>query len=98
MLWILGTFAVLVLINVVGIALAGNVGRWQAWMNAHESLFLTWRLILYANIAAGWVWMRRRVLAREPGRDTQWRLARLEIACILIVVMLEATHAMKGAL
>jgi len=97
-LWCLGVLGVLVAINVVGIALAGNVERWQVWMDSHTDLFLVWRLILYANIGAGWVWMRRRVLKREPGNDTQWRLARVELACILVVVLLESAQIMKGAL
>ncbi|MCL2591371.1 MAG: hypothetical protein FWD67_10995 [Betaproteobacteria bacterium] len=97
-LWCLGVLGVLVAINVAGIALAGSVGRWQAWIGSHANLFLAWRLILYANIAAGWVWMRRQVLAREPGRDTQWRLAQVELTCILVVVLLEAAQVMKGAL
>lgn len=95
-LWCLGVLGALVLINVIGIALAGNVGRWQAWMASHATSFLAWRLILYANIGAGWVWMHRRVLAREPGRETEWRLARVEVTCILVVILLESAQAAKG--
>ena len=97
-LWCLGVLGVLVAINVVGIALAGSVGHWQVWMDSNANLLLAWRLILYANIGAGWLWMRRRVLKREPGNDTQWRLARVELTCILVVVLLEAAQAMKGAI
>ncbi|MDR2014531.1 MAG: hypothetical protein LBP99_02765 [Azoarcus sp.] len=95
-LWCLAVVVALVLINVVGIALAGNIERWQQWVNAHTNHFLAWRLILYANIAAGWAWMRRRVLARESGEDAHWRLSRAELACVVVVALIEATQAMKG--
>jgi len=91
--------AALFIITVAGVALAGgDAARLEAWMDSHSSLFLTWRLALYWCIGAGWLWMRRRVRAREPGRDTEWRLARAELACVLVVLLLESTQAMKGAL
>jgi hypothetical protein len=98
LLWCFAVAGALVLINLAGAFLAGNIERWQEWMRSHASLFFIWRLVLYANIAAGWVWMRRRVLQREPSQDTHWRLARVELACIVAVALLEATQAMKGAL
>ncbi|WP_369682565.1 hypothetical protein [Pseudomonas reactans] len=80
--------------NVIGIHLAGSLEGWQQWLAAHAGYFLTWRLLLYAGTAWGWLWMRRRVLAREPG--TRQRLLRAEIAAVIAVAALEISQMLGG--
>jgi hypothetical protein len=38
----------------------------------HAGYFLVWRLCLYGATAYGWVWMRRRLLAREDQTRDRW--------------------------
>ncbi|NQD95001.1 hypothetical protein HP532_20330 [Pseudomonas sp. CrR25] len=75
--------------NVVGIQLAGGIDGWQTWLAAHSKHFLAWRLLLYVGTAYGWVWMRRRVLARESDAGTRRRLLRAEMAATAAVAALE---------
>ena len=69
--------------NFIGIRLAGNAEAWDLRMKQHSFWFFAWRLLLYAGTIAGWVWMRRRLAAREPDRATHLRLVRVEIAAVV---------------
>lgn len=96
---LLGALLVLlaaVVVNAVGIQFAGGIDGWQAWLTAHSSHFLAWRLLLYAGTAYGWVWMRRRVLAREPDATTRWRLLRAELAAVVAVAALELSPYLQA--
>lgn len=84
--------AVLVLavaVNVVGIRIAGSIDGWERWMDAHANVFLVWRLLLYGGTTWGWIWMRRRLRAREPEGAAMQRLMRLEIAAVAALLVLE---------
>ena len=90
------TWAVLLLaasavVNVVGIRLLGSIEAWARWMDDHAGYFLAWRLLLYTGTAWGWVWMRRRLLAREPSTTSRQRVLRTEIAAVLALVALEGS-------
>ena len=74
--WTLLLLAIAILVNLLGIRLAGSVEHWQGWMREHAPVFLVWRLLLYTFTVYGWIWMRRRLLVREPGTSTQQRLRR----------------------
>jgi uncharacterized BrkB/YihY/UPF0761 family membrane protein len=87
LLWAILLLVATVAANVVGIHLAGGIEGWQQWLTAHTGHFLAWRLLLYTGTAWGWIWMRRRVLAREP--ETGKRLLRAETAAIVAVAALE---------
>ena len=76
-----------IIANLVGIGLAGNVERWRQWLDAHAIYFFAWRVLLYAATAYGWVWMRRRLLVREP--NARPRLLRMEIGAVLAMAALE---------
>ena len=82
--------------NLIGIRMAGDVVAWEQWLRRHSLWFLIWRLALYAGIATGWIWMRRRVLAREPDSTTGQRLRRLEIAAMAAFVVLEASLLLQS--
>ncbi|WP_246288290.1 hypothetical protein [Achromobacter pestifer] len=95
LLWTLLLLAVAVAVNVLGIRLAGSVGGWQRWMEAHASHFLAWRLLLYASTAWGWIWMRRRLREREPERSARQRMLRAEIAAVLAIMALEISQVVQ---
>jgi hypothetical protein len=54
-----------------------------------------WRLCLYGATVYGWVWMRRRLLAREEDAQARRRLVRSEIAGVVAIVALEASLLMQ---
>ncbi|HHQ4822932.1 TPA: hypothetical protein ACSQZH_000720 [Pseudomonas aeruginosa] len=103
--WLSSRRAILVLVslliaatavNVVGIRIAGGIEGWQRWMAAQSGAFLAWRLLLYAATAWGWLWMRRRLRAREPEHAAGQRLLHAEIAAIVAVIVLEASLLMQA--
>ncbi|MGU1062186.1 hypothetical protein ACSEPQ_04840 [Pseudomonas aeruginosa] len=94
LLWALLLLAATITANLVGIHLAGSIEGWQQWLTAHTGHFLAWRLLLYAGTAWGWMWMRRRVLVREPG--ARQRLLRAEIAAVVAVAALEISQMIGG--
>ena len=96
LLWTVVLVAAAVGANLLGIYLVGSVAGWERWLAAASGYFLVWRLCLYGATAYGWMWMRRRLLARE-GDDTQarLRLVRSEIAGVIVIVALEASLLMQ---
>ena len=94
LLWLVLIVAAAVGANVAGINLVGSVAGWERWLAASAGYFFIWRLGVYGATAYGWLWMRRRVLAREDqsGTDGQARrrLIRAEIAGVAAIVALEA--------
>ena len=100
LLWAVVLVAATVGANIVGIYLVGSVAGWERWLAAAAGYFLVWRLCLYGATAYGWVWMRRRLLAREAqnGADGQARrrLVRSEIAGVVAIMVLEASLLMQG--
>lgn len=82
--------------NVIGIQLTGGIDGWQAWLTAYSNHFLAWRLLLYAGTACGWIWMRRRVLAREPDAGTRRHLLRAEMAAVVAVAALELSPYLQA--
>jgi hypothetical protein len=87
--------AVAAAVNIAGIHVVGGVEDWQHWLQAHAGHFLVWRLCLYGATAYGWWWMLRRLLRREPSRESHQRLLRTEIAAVIAVVALEASQALR---
>ncbi|VFR36087.1 FIG00958347: hypothetical protein [plant metagenome] len=100
LLWTVAIVAAAVGANIAGIYLVGSVAGWERWLAASAGYFFIWRLCLYGATAYGWVWMRRRLLAREDqdGKDGQARrrLMRSEIAGVVAIVVLEASLLMQG--
>ena len=82
--------------NLVGIYLVGSVAGWERWLAASAGYFLVWRLCLDGATVYGWVWMRRRLLAREEDAQARRRLVRSEIAGVVAIVALEASLLMQS--
>ena len=93
--WLLGMIFVTVLLNMVGIRIVGDTETWARWLATNRAPLFVWRLCLYAAMAWGWWWMHRRVVAREPDRTARWRLLRGELAAALLIVVFEATVALR---
>lgn len=97
LLWTVVLVAAAVGANLVGIYLVGSVAGWERWLAAASGYFLVWRLCLYGATAYGWMWMRRRLLAREADdAQARRRLVRSEIAGAVAIVALEASLLMQG--
>ncbi|MGY6272895.1 hypothetical protein ACXIUT_24735 [Achromobacter denitrificans] len=95
LLWAVLLVAAAVGTNIVGIYLVGSVAGWERWLAAAAGYFLVWRLCLYGATAYGWVWMRRRLLAREDDPLARRRLMRSEIAGIVAIAALEISLLMQ---
>ncbi|HHF0928382.1 TPA: hypothetical protein ACPJH2_000904 [Pseudomonas aeruginosa] len=96
LLWTVVLVAAVVGANIVGIYLVGSVAGWERWLAAASGYFLVWRLCLYGATAYGWLWMRRRLLARETDAHARRRLVRSEIAGVVAIVALEASLLLQG--
>lgn len=98
--WAAALIAIAVGANIVGIYFVGSVVGWERWLADAAGYFLVWRLCLYGATVYCWVWMRRRLLAREANkedeRQARHRLLRSEIAGIIAIVALEASLWMQG--
>ncbi len=81
--------------SIAGIYLVGSVPDWERRLAAAADYFLVWRLCLYGATACGWVWVRRRLLAREADTQVRARLLRIEIAGVAALVVLESSLLMQ---
>ena len=94
--WAFLLIVVAATVNFIGIRVAGNTDAWQRWMKEHAGWFLGWRLILYGATVAGWIWMRRRLMKREPDPAAHYRLLRVEIAAVAAFIALEASLLLRS--
>ena len=97
LLWTMLLLAAAVAANIAGIHYLGSVVGWERWLAEASGYFLLWRLCLYGATGYGWVWMRRRLLARETGTEAKRRLLRAEIAGVAGIVALEPSLLMQAA-
>jgi hypothetical protein len=95
LLWAVVIVATAVGANIAGIYLLGSVAGWEKWLAAASGYFLAWRLCLYGATAYGWIWMRRRLLAREDDAQVRRRLVRSEIAGVIAILALEISLLMQ---
>ncbi|MQT88065.1 hypothetical protein DYL61_16675 [Pseudomonas nabeulensis] len=91
LLWTLLCVVLAIAANVVGIYFVGSIAGWERWLADAASYFMLWRLCLYGATGYGWIWMRRRLLAREPGTEARRRVIRAEVAGCIAIVALEAS-------
>jgi len=85
---------VAIMVNLVGIQLAGDIPSWDLWLKSHAAAFFFWRLCLYAATIYGWLWMRKRVLQRNPAPGNRKRILRAEICAIGAIVLLEVSNGL----
>lgn len=97
LLWTLLLVALAVAANIAGLYLVGSIVGWERWLADAAGYFLLWRLCLYGATAYGWVWMRRRLLARESGAEAGRRLLRAEVAGVIAIAVLETSLLMRAA-
>ena len=97
LLWLVLIVAAAIGANVAGIYLVGSVAGWGRWLTASAGYFFIWRLCVYGATAYGWVWMRRRLLARETDTQARRRLIRTEVAGVVAIVALEASLLMQAS-
>jgi len=81
-----------IVINMLGIQYFGSIEHWDSWLKQHTGLFLFWRIVLYAGTVAGWFWMRKRLLQREPQAKTC--LIRAEICAVAALLLMEISNLM----
>ncbi|MBL5862135.1 hypothetical protein JBO49_16075 [Serratia fonticola] len=96
LLWCSLIVLVAVMVNLIGIRVVGSIAHWEQWLHQHAGYFLFWRICLYAATGYGWVWMRRRLLQREPFYEVRQRLLRSEIAAVLTILLLETSVLMQA--
>ncbi len=97
LLWTMLLIAAAVAANIAGIHYLGSVVGWERWLAESSGYFLLWRLCLYGATAYGWLWMRRRLLARDASSDARRRLIRAEIAGVAALLALEFSLLAQGA-
>lgn len=88
-LWTIIILSLLIGVNVLGIVMIGSPGQWDRWLIEHQVPLFVWRLFLYAALALGWFWMRRRVINRENSGEASSRLHRAEISAVLAIALVE---------
>ena len=93
--WVALIVLVAIAVNVVGIRLIGDVEGWGRWLDERAGYFLVWRLCLYGATAYGWMWMRRRLRARDASAETHQRLLRAEIGAVAVIVLLEISVLLR---
>lgn len=97
LLWTVLLLVAALAANIAGIHYLGSVVDWERWLAEASGYFFLWRLCLYGATVYGWIWMRRRLLAREPGTEARRRLLRAEVAGVAGIVALEASLLMQAA-
>lgn len=83
--------AIAIVFNLFGIYLTGSLESWIAWLAGSYWYFFAWRVVVYVAVVLGWVWMRKRIFAREP--DSRRRINRAEIAFAATIVLMEIVRS-----
>jgi Na+/melibiose symporter-like transporter len=76
-----------------GVSMLGSVDAWERMLDQAAPLLFVWRCLVYAAMVWCWLWLKRRVLERDPSADARKRLLRVEIAVGLTVVVFELVNA-----
>lgn len=102
MLWLTaGTAAAILLfawlLAVVCAPFIGHIQDLAFWFKRYSTALFLWRLCIYVATGYGWMWMRRRLQAREPGADSRRRLLTAEIAAVITICLLESALLIERA-
>ncbi|MGL4667647.1 MAG: hypothetical protein ACRCWR_06930 [Saezia sp.] len=97
LLWIILVILVSVGVSIAGVHLAGDIAKWGDFLKQYASVFLLWRVFLYAGLVYGWLWMRKRVIAREASHgcdETQAkrRLLVCEVCTAMAILVMEVSN------
>lgn len=97
--WLILMILIALGVCMVGVRIAGDIEQWENWLIRYALVFLLWRMVLYAGLIYGWVWMRKRVIAREAGNGSDQtqikrRLLVCEVCAIVVMLMMEVSNAL----
>lgn len=87
-------------LNMIGIQIAGTVENWQHYLTVHSHYFLVWRVILYSLVIIGWLFVKKRLIARELSQDKpsmisfKQRILRIELATAIAFIALEVSNGL----
>lgn len=91
LLWVLLVIVVALGVCIAGVQVTGDIEQWESWLTKYAPVFLLWRLALYAGLIYGWLWMRKRVIAREQGQVKR-RLLVSEFCALAVLIVMEVTN------
>ncbi|MGE6193713.1 hypothetical protein ACQKCL_22100 [Stutzerimonas stutzeri] len=97
-LWLgLGSVVAIVAVGLVamtwGVSMVGSIEAWQRMLEQASPVLFVWRCLVYAAMVWCWLWLRRRVIERDPSEDAQKRLRRVEVGVGLTIVLFELVKA-----
>ena len=97
LLWFTCVVLVGLAVNMVGVGITGDIEQWRDWLIRYAPVFLLWRLMLYVTLIYGWLWMRKRLIAREESagqnkKQVQQRLLVSEICAVATIVVMEVSN------
>lgn len=93
-----GLMMVAFFINMIGISITGTVENWQHYLTKNARYFLMWRLTVYGLVIVGWLWAKKRLIAREYAQDKpsmtsfKQRILRIELATAIAFIALEVSN------
>lgn len=93
MAWSALLLLVVVVVNVAGIGIVGDIQGWSQWLNTHAWAFLIWRIVLYLALGYGWWQMRGRIMGNVGTAGERARLIRVEVAAVVALLVLEISNA-----
>lgn len=71
-------------------------GGYEHWLAKHQGQLLVWRICVYVALAAGWCWIRQRLIQQEKGPEPWQCIRRTELGAVVAVVLLEAIALLQG--
>ncbi|MCC8345401.1 hypothetical protein LNN35_21800 [Pseudomonas stutzeri] len=90
---IIALFAVSLAAMSWGVSMVGGVDAWRRMLDEAAPLLFVWRCLVYSAMVWCWLWLKRRVIDRDPSAEARRRLLRVEIAVGLTVVLFELVEA-----
>lgn len=90
---VLGVLAVGFVAMTWGVSMVGGIEAWQQMLDQASPVLFVWRCLVYAAMVWCWLWLRRRVIDRDPSDDARKRLRRVEVGVGLTIVLFELVKA-----
>ena len=95
-----GLMMVAFFINMIGISITGTVENWQHYLTKNAHYFFVWRLTVYGLVIVGWLWAKKRLIAREYAQDKpsmnsfKQRILRIELSTAIAFIALEVSNGL----